>query len=460
VDRISLLPFFLQSLPENYIILFLGLTWTGVRVGVRMILPIAIIGAGGSYFIRALPLAFGFHSLLQLILLILLVHFCLKEKWRLSIVATLLGGLAVGLAESLIDPLILFLTNLTLTELLADPWLRVLVPLPHLVVLGIIAIISVRKNWVMVDLHSDIKKHTKRASFFIVVLFQAFFLIVLNITFYVYRSGNFPMLKLPLLFTIVNIILITAFLTTIFIANKMLEITKQEVVLQERSRHIEAMQELYLTVRSQRHGFLNHVTSLYGLLKTNDYSAAQKYMETLYEDVKQSHSLMNIGIPALSGLLHTKASIARQRGIDYKIEIDPEFSAIHLSSVDLTGIIGNLLDNAIEAIPLDGPNQPQIKVELLYEKREQVYLIRVSNTNPRPSQELLAKILRPGFSTKDRAKHSGIGLSTISSITQKYSGKLGIEYNEEKSMFIVQVTIPSQAVKTREAFSYAKNTSC
>lgn len=460
MDRISFLPFFLQSLPENLIILYLGLLWTGTRVGVRKLMPLALIGTGGSFVIRSLPLAFGFHTLIQLAMLILLVQFCIKQNWKASIVAALLGSLAMGLAESLFDPLILSQMHITYTELLSDPLLRVLVPLPHLIFLGLIGTFSIRRNWVIVNLNTDVKKDFKVASLFVIVLFQAFFLIMLNIIFYVYRSGNFPMLELSLLFGIVNIILITASLTTIFMANKMLNITHQEGLLKERSRQMESMQDLYLAVRSQRHDFLNHVTSLYGLLKTDDFATAQKYMETLYEEVKQSHTLMNLGLPALSGLLHTKGSIAWQRGIDFKIDIDQEFSTILLSSVDLTGVIGNLLDNALEATPLEGASQNRIKVELIYNKREQNYTIRVSNTTPRPSQEIIDKLLRQGFSTKDRAKHSGIGLSTIAHITQKHDGQILIEYNAEESLFIVQVHIPTKPVSLREDLLYAKNTSC
>lgn len=444
VDRISFLPFFLQSFPESIIILYLGLNWTGTGSGLRKLIPLAFLGAGISYLIRIMPLVFGIHTLIQFAVLILLVHVWLKANWRTSLVAILLGSFAMGFAESLIDPLILFIADLTISDLLSDPWLRVLVPLPHIILLGLLAALTKYRNWIIVNLNPSIERESNVSSLFVIILFQAFLIIMLNVAFYAYRSGIFPTLELELLFGIVNIILIAASFTTIIMANKMLNITHQEALLKERSRQMEVMQELYLAVRSQRHDFLNHVTSLYGLLMTNDFPAAQKYMETLYEDVKQNHTLMNIGIPALSGLLHTKASIAWQKGIDFKIDIDQEFSDIPLSSVDLTGIMGNLIDNAIEATPLKGVIQNKIRVELLFNKREESYIIRVLNTTPRPSEEIIDKLLRPGFSTKDRAKHSGLGLSTIASITQKYCGHIDVEYDAEESFFIVQIRTPSQ----------------
>lgn len=117
----------------------LGLTWTGAKVELRKLSIIAIFATLFSYAVRSQFLLFGIHTVMQFLFLTVLLHIYLKYDWRTSLISILLGSLAMGLAESIIDPFILFLSGLTLTELLSNPWLRVLVPLPHIALLGVIA---------------------------------------------------------------------------------------------------------------------------------------------------------------------------------------------------------------------------------------------------------------------------------------------------------------------------------
>ncbi len=444
VDRIPFLPFFLQSFPESTIFLALGLQWTGVEVKLKKILPLALVTTGFSYLVRALPIVYGVHSVIQLFFMVILVYLFLKLNWRTSIVAILIGGFAVAFAEGLIDPVIWHLLNIEMSVLLAEPWLRVLVPLPHMTLLALLAVLSKRKGWVLVKLPYEIQERPKASFLFIIVLFQALLILLLNAAFYAYRSGNFLSMKLDHLYGIVNVILVTISITTIFIANRLLKLTKQEIILEEQGKQMEALQEPYLAVRTQRHDFLNHVTALYGMLKTNKFSAAQEYMESLYSEVKNSNTMMNIGIPALSGLLHTKSGIAWQRDIEFRLDVDYDFHTIPLDPVDLTGIIGNLIDNALEAVPEEGEVQKLVKVELLHLQWENTFYVNVINTANKLAQDTLEKLLSPGYSTKD--KHSGIGLSSVQHIVKKYGGEILLDYDQEESLFKVQVKIPSEPV--------------
>ncbi len=450
MDRIPFLPFFLQSFPESTIILALGLQWTGIRFDVKRILPLAALITVFSYVIRAMPIVYGVHSFVQIVVMVLLMHYGLKLNWQASLVSILIGSITLVMAESLILPLVVYLTGLTLAEVLSAPWLRILVTLPHMLLIGIAAFYSRKKGWVLVDLNANTEAKPRIYFFYIVVLFQTFSITVLNLAFYAYHSGTYPSVNLEQLHGLVNVILISVSLTTVYIANRILKLAQQEALLEERSRQMEAMQETYLAVRSQRHDFHNHVTSLYGFLKIGKFSAAQEYMETLYEEVKNSHNLMNIGIPALSGLLHTKAGMAQQKGIEFKLSIDREFGSIPLSPVELTGLLGNLIDNALEAVPKDEASLKMVRVELLYSYRERGYSINVFNTSPQPSQETMNKFLQPGFSTKDKNKYSGLGLSSVNNITNKYGGQINFSYDTEESLFKVMIKIPAQPVERKK----------
>lgn len=444
MDTISFLPFFLQSFPENIVITALGLTWTGAKVELRKLSIIAIFATLFSYAVRSQFLLFGIHTVMQFLFLTVLLHIYLKYDWRTSLISILLGSLAMGLAESIIDPFILFLSGLTLTELLSNPWLRVLVPLPHIALLGVIAWLSRKREWVLIPLAKSERNQVSTPSLLIIILLQAFFIITFNVIFYAYKAGYFLTVRLDYLFGVVNIILIAAALTTIIIAYKMLHVTQKEAQLEERTRHLEALQELYTTVRTYKHDFFNHLSSLYGFLKTGDSPAAQTYIKTLYKEVAQNNMILDIGIPALSGLLHTKAAVAGEKGIDFKISIDPNFNLIPMNPIELTGVVGNLIDNALDAVMIDNPGTPTISVDLLYIKREQNFIMEVSNTGQAPAQEVLQKMFTPGFSTKNKDRHSGLGLTTVKNIVRRYGGWIKADYSPEQSLFIVHICIPEK----------------
>ncbi|MBO8169165.1 MAG: GHKL domain-containing protein [Thermoanaerobacteraceae bacterium] len=446
MDKIALLPFLLQSFPENFIILFFGFVMIDAAPRFKPLIVVAACGAVFSYIVRALAIPFGVHSLVQLVFLIAAVYFVFQESVLNSVIVVLFGGIAMGLAETLIDPLIIRASGITFEQVMSDPWLRVFVPLPHMVLLGIAAWLSMNKNWALLPVGRKPRKspqqwQRKDITYLILIsLLQAFLFIALNLTLYNYYTGIFSTTDLQSLLYIGVILLLTAVGTTLVVTYYMLKTARKESQLEAEQRHIQGLHELYLAVRSQRHDFLNHVMSLYGLIKTENYATAKQYMESLYEDIKQSQEIINLGIPVLSGMLQTKKDIASKRGVDLKLTVDRDFADIHLAPVELNGIVGNLVDNALDAIEEYKPREPLIHVELL--KGRTCFKIIVSNTGPVLKPELKNKIFAAGFSTKDNKRHSGIGLASVQSIVRKHDGKIEIEDPEDFEGVRFRVLIP------------------
>ena len=137
----------LQSLPEGLILFYLGLVLVGVRsLGAKRVISCAVIYAVASYLIRSLPITYGIHSLLHIPVIILLMVVIIKGKWKTALVASLMGLLVLALAESAFVPVVSKVTNISIRDALADPWLRVIFPYPHLCVLGVITYFCYKKN--------------------------------------------------------------------------------------------------------------------------------------------------------------------------------------------------------------------------------------------------------------------------------------------------------------------------
>ncbi|MBE3580766.1 MAG: hypothetical protein IMW96_03865 [Thermoanaerobacteraceae bacterium] len=130
-----------QSIPEGIIVTGLGLGLLGYYPPFKYVVSIGLINSLFSFFLlRRLPLPFGLHTLMHLVLLVFLIKIIIKKiEWWHAVTAVLLGTAVLGLAESIFIPVLLQLTGLTMDQVLRDTWLRVFFPLPHETVLGILA---------------------------------------------------------------------------------------------------------------------------------------------------------------------------------------------------------------------------------------------------------------------------------------------------------------------------------
>ena len=151
--------------------------------------------------IRLLPLYFGVHFLLQIILLIIiLVIFC-GLPWSISFILALLAGITLGLIEGVAVPLLagIFSCNYNLREIISSPMSRLVFALLSLVLLAILAYIINRRGW-RLPLTSRMavsREERKRYSpgsnhLFMLYLIQALILIFLYIILYNYYTKVFP----------------------------------------------------------------------------------------------------------------------------------------------------------------------------------------------------------------------------------------------------------------------------
>lgn len=428
MDKTFFLPFIVESLPENFIILLVGMIWIGVAPPIKKLFLIAICGAFFSYFIRTLPIVFGIHSLLQFLFLIFLTYMFIHPFWLQSILIVLLGSIAIGISEIIFLPLWLNLGIIDFQDLISLPWLRSFIGIPHMLILVVVAVVSKNKNFTIIKITDNNWNFTFKKDLVLLIIIsflQIFLFITLNLTFLAFLKGPFPTFKLNSLLLILAVILFFSTCSTIGIAYYMLKVAKRETQFEAEQRYLKGLQELYLSVRSQRHDFLNHVTSIYGLIKTDNISKSKIYIEELYNIIKDSHTILNINIPELSGLLQTKKDIAEKSKIDFQITVDPTFSNIPVTPIDLTAIVGNLVDNSIDAINENNPDSQLLYIKLLRKKIG--FIISVTNSGNNINPEIRSKIFNAGFSTKDNNYHSGLGLRTVQKIVIKYGGKITIK---------------------------------
>ncbi|SHI42564.1 hypothetical protein SAMN02745219_00274 [Desulfofundulus thermosubterraneus DSM 16057] len=146
MDKMPLLALIFQSVPESILILTLGLTLMGVELKWQRIVPAAVLSSLASYFIRELPIPYGVHTLIGIVIITLLVSIFFKTSIPVSISVAMIGIAILATVEMLILPIVIFLMGKTINEIWSSLTLRILLAIPELIVLALIAFLCIRKK--------------------------------------------------------------------------------------------------------------------------------------------------------------------------------------------------------------------------------------------------------------------------------------------------------------------------
>jgi two-component system, CitB family, sensor kinase len=127
-----------------------------------------------------------------------------------------------------------------------------------------------------------------------------------------------------------------------------------------------------------------------------------------------------VGDPALAALLLAKAAACRERGIHLALDSDSDLPAAALPSEDLVTIVGNLIDNALDA--LAGRLGGRIDVRLVTEGEH--VLIQVRDDGPGIPPEALDHVFEAGWSTKPGTAtgRRGLGLALVDTAAARLGG--------------------------------------
>lgn len=128
--------------------------------------------------------------------------------------------------------------------------------------------------------------------------------------------------------------------------------------------------------------------------------------------------------PLLNTILNEKRKEAGQKAVEMEILVEPEFSLQFMAEIDMIAIIGNLLDNAVEAAAKC--REGFVKVFLYTQNDNHFSIVKIINNY---TGEILQKGDRLITTKKDKGHH-GIGLRSVSKMLEKYEGYLQYFFDE------------------------------
>lgn len=198
---------------------------------------------------------------------------------------------------------------------------------------------------------------------------------------------------------------------------------------QQLAEELTGVKNLVGALRAQNHEYMNKLHSIAGLIQLDRTEEALDLMidEKSHEEKMVQFLRDNIDSYAVSGLLLGKRSRARERGVTLTIEESSYVSHIMkgLTAGDCVSVLGNLLDNAIEACE----GQADGHVSCLVQGDEEHLCIRVRDTGMGMSQAEQSRMFVRGYSSK-ASEGRGIGLALVKEVVEAHQGSIKVESSE------------------------------
>lgn len=189
------------------------------------------------------------------------------------------------------------------------------------------------------------------------------------------------------------------------------------------------------------HDFHNHIGVLHQLLSHKKLEEAMQYLDELQIPLQEMADTVWTNDETIDYLINSKAAAAKERGIQYQVQVEfPQHT--NLRSADLCAILGNLLDNALEAAGQIPENKKRF-INLTIRRINQMLIIKVENSFTTPPSIAGGEIK----TSKEENGLHGWGLKSARTAAEKYDGIVQTSYDE--NVFRAVVTLSYQGISIK-----------
>lgn len=218
--------------------------------------------------------------------------------------------------------------------------------------------------------------------------------------------------------------------------------TEQEMLLRE----LDSVRGLTDALRAQQHEYDNRVHGLAGLVELGRYEEAIRYAgELSVGDSDLTERLQErIESAQLVGLLVAKSIVAAERGVRLTISDDSALSADDVDPRKVLTIVGNLVDNAIDAAAGHPERPPHVDVKLIAVPHGEV-TIAVTDSGPGVPPDQRHRIFTDGYTTKPRdgRRGHGLGLALVRRTVTALGASIAVDEGDGGGARFV-VTLPGR----------------
>ena len=210
---------------------------------------------------------------------------------------------------------------------------------------------------------------------------------------------------------------------------------------------LDSVRGLAESLRSQAHESANRLHTVVSLIELGHTDRAVQFATAELAGAQEltDRVMGAVQEPVLAALLLGKAAQASERGVELRIADRLEMPADVADPRDLVTIVGNLLDNAIDAAATAPPPRRVDVAATVVAGPSPQLVLRVSDTGPGVDPANAENVFSRGWSTKppqpDRIVGRGLGLALVAQAVRRHGGQVAVTPGEPGAIFTVHLPV-------------------
>lgn len=204
-----------------------------------------------------------------------------------------------------------------------------------------------------------------------------------------------------------------------------------EYQTEQSEKHLNEVRSIHTEMRGYKHDFHHHLQALKGQLEAGEVDRALAYIEKLDDQLMNVDTLLKTGNVSLDAILSAKIAQAKAEGIAVSVKANVPDS-LTISDLELSIVVGNLLDNAIEACrSVSGDRFIRLFITM---KGTMLYFSMLNSAGEKRTKTAGL------FASRKDGIH-GFGLRRAQAILEEHGG--WVKYNSEEGAFTSEFLVPA-----------------
>lgn len=255
-----------------------------------------------------------------------------------------------------------------------------------------------------------------KSTWIIILTILVLSILMLSLAINKFMIGKLSLIDIlisTIVFISINILIVYL---CILITKNTNELKNQDIFIESiayETKLLDIIKEKTEELSKVNHDFKHHIAVLQQMLENNTDTAKQ-YLNSI--TLPKSMEYIHTENVVLNYILNDKISLAKSKNINVRRSVIGNTSDFYINNIDISIILGNLLDNAIEACALVCEN-PFIDIEIIVDQYKTV--ITIKNSTILDNKETNEKLM----TTKLDKKHHGYGMKNIETVVNKYQGE-------------------------------------
>ena len=273
-----------------------------------------------------------------------------------------------------------------------------------------------------------------------IILVNSVFIMLKILVRFAEMHGPFQIEQYLIIMEVVPQLAIIAITVTIYIVIEMKKENEERIKekqaynrLETKNDYYEKVEESQNQIRRLYHDMNNHLYNIQMMNKSSE--DASDYIVSLQNELKEARKTRVSGNSLFDIIVDEKMNICQSKGIDFKIDVDSKNTGF-IKNMDMSSILANILDNAIEACDKMTSNKKYIKLTSMWS--DDMFVIICENSKENDVKKIGDRFITDKL---NKSEH-GIGIKSVEKSVKNYDGNMMIFCDD--SLFKVKIMIPKR----------------